>query len=113
MWFYSFIVVLTVAIGKHQTSSYKEENGNAENVDSEEETIQQIMKYERSAAALVCKMKSEAQFSNHLLIRDVVGIVATLGKVDDPNLSRWVGFSLYSFCSTYIMLAHNSSVSSL
>lgn len=29
-----------------------------------------------------------------LLIRDVVGIVATLGKVDDPNLSRWVGFFL-------------------
>lgn len=59
-------------------------------MDSELETIQHIMKYEKSAAALLCKMKSEAQFSDHLLTKDVVGIVATLGKVDDANLSRLV-----------------------
>lgn len=59
-------------------------------MDSELETIQHIMKYEKSAAALLCKMKSEAQFSDHLLTKDVVGVVATLGKVDDANLSRLV-----------------------
>lgn len=59
-------------------------------MESEQETIQHIMKYEKSAAALLCKMKTEAMFSDHLLTKDVVGVVATLGKVDDSNLSRWV-----------------------
>ncbi|KAH6794728.1 hypothetical protein C2S52_005205, partial [Perilla frutescens var. hirtella] len=82
------IVDMQVAIGKHHTSLSKEENGNAANVESEEETIQHILKYEKSAAALLCKMKRDAEFSDHLLTKDVVGVVATLGKVDDANLSR-------------------------
>lgn len=84
----SFLIVFAVALGKHYTSLSKEENGNGSHVDNEEETIQHIMKYEKSAAALVCKMKSEAEFLDHQLTKDVVGVVATLGKVDDVNLSR-------------------------
>lgn len=81
---------MTVSIGKHHPTLYKEENGKASCEESEEETTQHIMKYENSAAALLCKIKTEVQFSDDLLIKDVVGIVATLGKVDDANLSRWV-----------------------
>lgn len=59
-------------------------------MDSKEETIRHIMKYEKSAAALLCNMKSESEFLDHQLTKDVIGIVATLGKVDDANLSRLV-----------------------
>ncbi|XP_047941494.1 protein DEFECTIVE IN MERISTEM SILENCING 3-like isoform X3 [Salvia hispanica] len=79
---------IQVSIGKHHPTLYKEENGKASCEESEEETTQHIMKYENSAAALLCKIKTEVQFSDDLLIKDVVGIVATLGKVDDANLSR-------------------------
>ncbi|XP_057767567.1 protein DEFECTIVE IN MERISTEM SILENCING 3-like [Salvia miltiorrhiza] len=82
------IVDMQVAIGKHHATLFKEENEKAAYVESEKETIQHIMKYEKSAAALLCKIKSEAQFIDHLLTKDVVGVVATLGKVDDANLSR-------------------------
>ncbi|XP_042000255.1 protein DEFECTIVE IN MERISTEM SILENCING 3-like isoform X3 [Salvia splendens] len=79
---------IQVSIGKHHPTLYKEENGKASCGESDEETTQHIMKYENSAAALLCKIKSEVQFSDDLLIKDVVGVVATLGKVDDANLSR-------------------------
>lgn len=61
-------------------------------MESEEETIQHILKYEKSAAALLCKMKSnlEAQVSDHSFAKDVIGVVATLCKVDNANLSRLV-----------------------
>ncbi|KAL8550815.1 hypothetical protein ACS0TY_000040 [Phlomoides rotata] len=78
-----------VAIGMHHiASSSEEENGDPAHVDSKEETIRHILKYKNSAAALLYQMASEAQASDHFLIKDVVGIVATLGKVDDANLSR-------------------------
>ncbi|KAL8463540.1 hypothetical protein ACS0TY_034265 [Phlomoides rotata] len=83
------ILDFQVAIGKHHTaSSSKEENDDSAHLESKEKTIQHILKYQKSAAALLCKMTSEAQASDHFLIKDVVGIVATLGKVDDANLSR-------------------------
>ncbi|XP_042004027.1 protein DEFECTIVE IN MERISTEM SILENCING 3-like isoform X3 [Salvia splendens] len=84
----SYLKTLRISIGKHHPTLYKEENGKASCGESEEETTQHIMKYENSAAALLCKIKSEVQFSDDLLIKDVVGVVATLGKVDDANLSR-------------------------
>lgn len=84
----SFLIVFIVALGKHYTSLSKEENGNGAHIGSEEETIRHIMKYEKSVAARLCKMKSEAEFLDHQLTKDVVGVVATLAKVDDANLSR-------------------------
>ncbi|KAG8381135.1 hypothetical protein BUALT_Bualt06G0090900 [Buddleja alternifolia] len=83
------ILDLRVSIGKYHTSSSRE-NEDPTNVESEEETIQKILNCEKSAASLICRMKSklEAQISDHPLIKDVLGIVATLGKVDDANLSR-------------------------
>lgn len=34
------------------------------------------------------KLKPESQIADHPLMKDVLGVVATLGKVDDAKLSR-------------------------
>ncbi|XP_073127030.1 protein DEFECTIVE IN MERISTEM SILENCING 3-like [Henckelia pumila] len=76
---------------------------------SEEETLGNILKHEKSAAALLCMIRSqpESQASDHPLTKDVLGIVATLGKVDDDNLSRllaeYLGLEtmLAVVCKTY------------
>lgn len=63
-----------------------------EEVQSEDETYKNILKLEKSAAGLVCQLKTRhgTQVSHSPLMKDVIGIVATLGKVDDENLSRSV-----------------------
>jgi hypothetical protein len=46
-------------------------------------------------------MHHDTQTSHLSLTKDVLGVVATLGKVDDDNLSRSVGICLLSvmlFC---------------
>ena len=57
---------------------------------SDEETMQQIMQQEKSAAGIICKLSAHhsIQAYNIMLTKDVLGIVARLGKVDDDNLSR-------------------------
>lgn len=62
-------------------------------VESEEETVDHIIKHEKSAAGILCSLKTSlgSQASHLLLTKDVLGIVAQLGKVDDDNLSRFVG----------------------
>ncbi|KAK6121818.1 hypothetical protein DH2020_044431 [Rehmannia glutinosa] len=78
-------------------------------VKSEEETIEHVLKHEKSAAALLFMMKSQAKAlsSEHSLTKDVIGIVATLAKVDDDNLSRllaeYLGLEtmLAVVCKTY------------
>ncbi|BAT87837.1 hypothetical protein VIGAN_05125000 [Vigna angularis var. angularis] len=55
---------------------------------TEEETMEQILKKENSAAAVFSWLKSNAQTSGLTLTKDIVGVVATLGKVESDNLSR-------------------------
>ncbi|KAI8009047.1 Protein DEFECTIVE IN MERISTEM SILENCING 3 [Camellia lanceoleosa] len=59
-------------------------------VDSEEEPLEHIIGHKKSAAGILCLLKTchGNEASNLLLTKDVLGIVATLGKVDDDNLSR-------------------------
>ncbi|KAL0304416.1 UNVERIFIED_CONTAM: protein DEFECTIVE IN MERISTEM SILENCING 3 [Sesamum radiatum] len=104
------ILEMQVSIGKYHTSSFsKVENEDPASVEGEEKIVQHILKYEKSVAALFCRMRSnhEAQVSNHPLMKDVLGIVATLGKVDDANLSRllseYLGLEtmLAVVCKTY------------
>ena len=69
------------------------ENG-ATHVEGEE--TEQIMRHEGSAATLLCKLKPmkshhATQALNLALTQDVlgiVGVVASLGRVDDDDLSR-------------------------
>lgn len=88
---FSNLLVLIVALGKYDKASFSRTvNKDPALVKSEEETIDHILKHENSAAALLSRMKSQAEAlsSDHSLTKDVIGIVATLGKVDDDNLSR-------------------------
>ncbi|KAI3877086.1 hypothetical protein MKX03_027612 [Papaver bracteatum] len=85
------ILDLQATLGKHRS----ENEGTAANDDSthvqtEENTVQQILKQEKSAAGVICQLKTHhaTQASNLPLTKDVLGIVATLGHVDDDNLSR-------------------------
>ena len=58
---------------------------------NEEEITEKILQHKESAAGILCELKSNqgTQASHLMLLKDVVGIVATLGKVDDDNLSRY------------------------
>lgn len=57
---------------------------------TEEETMEQILKKENSAAGVYSWLKSNAKTSGLTLTKDVVGVVATLGKVESDNLSRLI-----------------------
>ncbi|KAG8390419.1 hypothetical protein BUALT_Bualt01G0081400 [Buddleja alternifolia] len=101
---------LQVSLGEYNKASFSTtKSEDPAHVNSEEETIQHIIKHEKSAAALLCIAKSQAEAlaSNHPLTKDVVGIVATLGKLDDDNLSRllseYLGLEtmLAMVCKTY------------
>ncbi|KVI10168.1 hypothetical protein Ccrd_011395 [Cynara cardunculus var. scolymus] len=55
----------------------------------EQATVEHLMQHEKSAAGIVCQMKylgtqADPTSSSH----NVLGVVATLGKVSDDNLSR-------------------------
>ncbi|CAN4085714.1 unnamed protein product [Withania somnifera] len=81
------ILDMQVSLGKiHSASVTSSENKESSNGRTEEETIQQIIRYDKSAAAICCQLKTQ---SIHIpFMKDVMGIVALLGKVDDDNLSR-------------------------
>ncbi|XP_068316656.1 protein DEFECTIVE IN MERISTEM SILENCING 3-like [Pyrus communis] len=87
------LLELQGSLAKHQSANgiaITNENGPA----TEEED--QILRHEKSAAGLLCRLKllesqHATQALNLALTKDVlgiVGIVATLGRVDDDNLSR-------------------------
>ncbi|KAJ8534692.1 hypothetical protein K7X08_016420 [Anisodus acutangulus] len=85
------ILDMQVALGKYQTASESgSENAELSHVRSEEETIEHILKHEKSAAGIWCQLKTHPQASHLPLMKDVLGIVAMLGKVDDDNLSRLI-----------------------
>ncbi|KAK7353361.1 hypothetical protein VNO80_18807 [Phaseolus coccineus] len=85
------IIHLQVTIGKSESSS-KATAGDMNNPPStnDEEVDKQISQHEKSAAGILCQLKIRhgAQASQLTTTKDVVGIVATLGKVEDDNLSR-------------------------
>ncbi|XP_073311564.1 protein DEFECTIVE IN MERISTEM SILENCING 3-like isoform X1 [Primulina huaijiensis] len=104
------ILDMTATLEKyHKTSFSAIQNQDLDLTKSEQETLGNILKHEKSAAALLCMIKSqpESQASDHPLTKDVLGIVATLGKVDDDNLSRllseYLGLEtmLAVVCKTY------------
>lgn len=85
------ILDMQVRLGNYHSSSspvIKEEDHTR--VKSEEETFEDIIRHEKSAASILCLLKTRhASQTPHLaLTKDVLGIVAQLGKLDDDNLSR-------------------------
>ncbi|XP_044505582.1 protein DEFECTIVE IN MERISTEM SILENCING 3-like isoform X2 [Mangifera indica] len=99
-----------VILGKyHSSSGPKTENENHFSLQSEEETTGQILQHEKSAAGVFCKLKTRhgSQASHLQSTKDVLGIVASLGIVEDENLSRifseYLGLDnmLAIVCKTY------------
>lgn len=83
----SYFLSPLVTLGKyHSSSAPKIEDGDLSQMQTEEATIENIMKNEKSAAAIVCQLKRHRNQATH--IKDVLGVVATLGKVNDDSLSR-------------------------
>ncbi|XP_026427732.1 protein DEFECTIVE IN MERISTEM SILENCING 3-like isoform X1 [Papaver somniferum] len=85
------ILDLQVTLGKHRSENESSAgNDDSTHIQTEENTVQQILKQEKSAAGVICQLKTHhaTQASNLPLTKDVLGIVATLGHVDDDNLSR-------------------------
>lgn len=100
------VVDLQMSLGKyHSTNVTKSENGNGA-FHTEEETVEQILKKENSAASIFCWIKANTQTSNLAFVKDAVGVVATLAKVESDDLSRilseYVGLAtmLAIVCST-------------
>ncbi|XP_016460859.1 protein DEFECTIVE IN MERISTEM SILENCING 3 isoform X1 [Nicotiana tabacum] len=80
-----------VALGRYQSASEPgSQNNESSNRRNEEEIIEQILKHDKSAAGIYCQLKTHhgPQVTHLPLLKDVIGIVALLGKVDDDNLSR-------------------------
>lgn len=83
-------VIGTGDLRSHRSSKKAEAlSHNGENKQSEQETVGRILLQEKSAASLLCRIKN-LQTSDYPLFQDVLGIVATLGKAPDDNLSRLV-----------------------
>ncbi|XVE64406.1 hypothetical protein DITRI_Ditri07aG0098200 [Diplodiscus trichospermus] len=100
------ISLFSVMLGKyHYSSPAKTENEDHSHLQSEEEITEQILQHEKSAAAILCQLKTHpgTQDSYLTLTKDVLGAVATLGKVDDGNLNRL--FSEYLGLQTMLAIA--------
>ncbi|XP_060212087.1 protein DEFECTIVE IN MERISTEM SILENCING 3 isoform X2 [Lycium barbarum] len=104
------ILDMQVALGNYEAASKSgSENEELSHVQSEEETIEHMLKHGKSAAGIWYQLKSQygTQASHLPLMKDVLGIVAMLGKVDDDNLSRllsdYLGLEtmLAIVCKTY------------
>lgn len=80
------ITDIQVTLGKkHSSSPHMTEDKDL----SEQATVEHIMQHRKSAASIVCQFKYDGAHDDHpTAIKDVVGVVATLGKVYDDKLSR-------------------------
>ncbi|PIA48938.1 hypothetical protein AQUCO_01300072v1 [Aquilegia coerulea] len=82
---------LQVNLSKDQCSRIEmAKNENMNHSQTEENTIDQIQQHGKSAASLLyhLEMRHGAMAFQLPFTKDVIGIVATLGKVEDDNLSR-------------------------
>ncbi|KAF8015621.1 hypothetical protein BT93_H1210 [Corymbia citriodora subsp. variegata] len=92
-----------VILGKYHSSFAPNAEDSGLSNGGEEETTEQILKQDKSAAGIWCQLKNShgTQAPILALSEDVIGIVATLGKVNDENLSRL----LSEYLGVEIMLA--------
>ncbi|KAJ6874602.1 hypothetical protein NC652_034329 [Populus alba x Populus x berolinensis] len=85
------ILDLQVTLGKYHSSTMPNNENDAHySNQSEDETMEQILQHEKSGAGILCRLKMShgTQISHLSFTNDVLGVVATLGKVDDDNLGR-------------------------
>ncbi|XP_068666639.1 protein DEFECTIVE IN MERISTEM SILENCING 3-like [Aristolochia californica] len=90
-----FMQTIDIRLGKYHSPNAPEViSKNLDDARSEQQTTEQILK-QKTVASIVCQLKVRygPQASQMPLMKNVLGIVAMLGKVSDDNLS-WV-FSEY------------------
>ncbi|XP_050237479.1 protein DEFECTIVE IN MERISTEM SILENCING 3-like isoform X2 [Mercurialis annua] len=103
------ILDMQVILGKYHASTPPDTENTHNSNQSEEEIIEQILRHEMSAAALFYQLRVRhgSDASDASCTNDVLGVVATLGRVDDDNLSRllaeYIGVEsmLAIVCKTY------------
>uniref|UniRef100_A0ACD5VNT4 Uncharacterized protein n=1 Tax=Avena sativa TaxID=4498 RepID=A0ACD5VNT4_AVESA len=82
-------------------------NNDASVQEAELRVIQSILNQDKTAASLVCKLRQYEQTPKSSMMKDVLGVVATLGKVNNDNLSsllsEYLGIDnmLGLVCKTY------------
>ncbi|KAL5221125.1 hypothetical protein ABZP36_025838 [Zizania latifolia] len=79
-----------IKIGNYYSSMAPITNNDTSVEEAEQRTIQSILNQDKTAAGIICQLKVRhyQQVSKMSLMKDVLGIVASLGKVNDDNLSR-------------------------
>ncbi|PON97290.1 Protein DEFECTIVE IN MERISTEM SILENCING [Trema orientale] len=84
------ILDLQVSLGKYHSANGAGTASESGTSCTEEETVERILKLENSAAGLLCWLNSHhtTQGLDLGFTKDVLGIVATLARVEDDNLSR-------------------------
>lgn len=98
------ITDIQVTLGKNLSSS----THMTVDEDLSDKTVEHIIQHEKSAAAIICQLKQHDDDDDPTsCTKDVIGVVATLGKVYDDNLSRllseYLGLDTMSalVCMTY------------
>lgn len=90
----------SVSLGKYHSANGAGTASENSTSCTEEDTMEQILKQENSAAGVLCWLNSRRSSiggSDLGFTKDVLGIVATLAKVEDDNLSRLAFFVTLSF----------------
>ncbi|XLR67400.1 hypothetical protein S83_018072 [Arachis hypogaea] len=82
------ILDLQVSLGRYHSCSVITPDNGSGSSNTEDDTAEQILKKENSAAGIFCWLKANAQTSNLALEKDAVGVVATLARVESDELSR-------------------------
>ncbi|KAL3726706.1 hypothetical protein ACJRO7_031582 [Eucalyptus globulus] len=87
---YDSILEKRVILGMYHSSAAPIAEDSSLSDGGADETTEQILKHDKSAAGIWCQLKNihGTQAPILALSKDVIGIVATLGKVNDENLSR-------------------------
>ncbi|XP_020678095.1 protein DEFECTIVE IN MERISTEM SILENCING 3 isoform X2 [Dendrobium catenatum] len=77
----------------HSSVVAVESNGNITFINSEKQTLDHIQQLDETAAGIICQVKDQhgSVASTLRCTKDIVGIVASLGKVKDEELSRNTG----------------------
>lgn len=81
----------SVSLGKYHSANGAGTESESGLSWTEEDTIEQILKQENSAASVLCLLNSQQSTIQGLdlaFTKDVLGIVATLARVEEDNLSR-------------------------
>ncbi|XP_077210169.1 protein DEFECTIVE IN MERISTEM SILENCING 3-like isoform X2 [Tasmannia lanceolata] len=72
----------------HSSSESKVRSQNLNHAQTEQNAIEQILRQEKTAAGIFCQLKIRNVTQGSRLTKDVLGVIATLGSVEDNNLSR-------------------------